>query len=64
MIFPIFWQEVEIMSNLIGLLRELRLMKNQPSHRFYAACVLVFVLAATGMYFRSFVLKELLLRLM
>ncbi|WP_205201026.1 hypothetical protein [Azonexus hydrophilus] len=52
------------MGNLIGLLRELRLMKNQPSHRFYAACVLVFALAATGMFFRSFVLKELLLRLM
>ncbi|MEN9481730.1 MAG: hypothetical protein RLZZ298_3125 [Pseudomonadota bacterium] len=52
------------MGNLIGLLRELRLMKNQPSHRFYAACVFVFALAATGMFFRSFVIKELLLRLM
>jgi hypothetical protein len=64
MICLIYWQEVRIMGNLIGLLRELRLMKNQPSHRFYAACVFVFALAATGMFFRSFVIKELLLRLM
>jgi len=27
--------------NLIGLLRELRLMKDQPSHRFYAVWLLV-----------------------
>lgn len=27
--------------NLEKLLRELRLMKNQPSHRFYAALVMV-----------------------
>jgi hypothetical protein len=64
MIYPISWHEVKGMGNLIGLLRELRLMKNQPSHRFYAACVLIFALAASGMFFRSFVLKELLLRLM
>lgn len=51
------------MNNLIGLLRELRLMKDQPSHRYYAAWILVLVVIAGGMFFRSALVMELLSRL-
>jgi len=36
------------MNNLIGLLRELRLMKDQPSHRFYAAWLLILLFVGRG----------------
>lgn len=36
------------MNNLIGLLRELRLMKDQPSHRFYAVWLLILLFVGRG----------------
>ncbi len=47
------------MNSLIGFLRELRLMKDQPSHRFYAVWLLIFlILSFIG---RGFVLIVLIL---
>ena len=36
------------MNNLIGLLRELRLMKDQPSHRFFAVWLLILLFIGRG----------------
>lgn len=36
------------MNSLIGLLRELRLMKDQPSHRFYAVWLLILLFIGRG----------------
>ncbi len=36
------------MNNLIGLLRELRLMKDQPTHRFFAVWLLVLLPRGVG----------------
>ena len=51
------------LNNLIGLLRELRLMKDQSSHRYYAAWILVLVVIAGGLYFRSVVMMAVVSRL-
>ena len=50
------------MNNLIGLLRELRLMKDQPSHHYYAAWLLVLTVIVGGLFFRSTLMMELLSR--
>jgi hypothetical protein len=39
--------------NLRGLVRELRLMKDQPSHRFYGVLGLIFVAVVLGLVARS-----------
>ena len=39
--------------NLLGLIRELRLMKDQPSHRFYAVAGLVLFVFIGGVLLRS-----------
>ena len=36
------------MNSLIGLLRELQLMKDQPSHRFYAVRLLILLFIGRG----------------
>ena len=49
-------------NNPIGLLRELRLMKDQPSHRYYVAWLLVLTVIVGGLFFRSTLMMELLSR--
>ena len=44
------------MNNLIGLLRELRLMKDQPSHRFYAVWLLILLFVGRGLLAISLIL--------
>lgn len=44
------------MNNFTGLLRELRLMKDQPSHRFYAVWLLVVLFVGRGLLAISLIL--------
>jgi hypothetical protein len=47
--------------NLLGLIRELRLMKDQPSHRFYAVAGLVLFVFIGGVLLRSAFVAGLLM---
>lgn len=60
MICTVTWPGAVHMNNLIGLLRELRLMKDQPSHRYFAAWLLVLAVVGGGLFFRSTLVLELL----
>ncbi len=64
MIGHVFRLGVLPMNSLIGLLRELRLMKDQPSHRYYAAWILVFCVFAGSLFFRSALVMGLLSRIL
>ena len=44
------------MNNFTGLLRELRLMRDQPSHRFYAVWLLVVLFVGRGLLAISLIL--------
>lgn len=44
------------MNNFTGLLRELRLMRDQPSHRFYAIWLLVVLFIGRGLLAISLIL--------
>jgi hypothetical protein len=61
-ICAVTWPGTAQMNNLIGLLRELRLMKDQSSHRYYAAWLLVLTVIVGGLFFRSTLMMELLSR--
>lgn len=57
------WPGAIPVNNLIGLLRELRLMKGQSSDRYYAAWILILVVIVGSLYLCSAVMMELLSRI-